>query len=114
MKEDPRVTRIGKILRMTSLDEFPQIINVLKGNMSIVGPRPQVVWEAEAYDEIALKRLNILPGVTGLWQVSGRASLSYEDMINLDIYYLENWSPGLDIRIILKTIPTILSRAGAY
>lgn len=114
MKKDPRVTRTGKILRMTSLDEFPQIINVLKGNMSIVGPRPQVVWEAEAYDEKALKRLNILPGVTGLWQVSGRATLSYEDMINLDIYYLENWSPGLDIQIILKTIPTILSRSGAY
>ncbi|MFH1380040.1 MAG: sugar transferase [bacterium] len=114
MKNDPRITTVGKILRAYSLDEIPQIINVLKGDMSIVGPRPQVIWEAEAYDDLAKKRLNIVPGITGLWQVSGRASLSYDEMIALDLYYLENWSPGLDIKIILMTLPTILSRSGAY
>jgi lipopolysaccharide/colanic/teichoic acid biosynthesis glycosyltransferase len=114
MKDDPRVTRIGKWLRKYSLDEVPQIINVLKGQMSLVGPRPQVLWEASAYDEWAKKRLNVLPGITGLWQVSGRAQLSYEQMIDLDIYYIEHWSPGLDLRILLKTIPTILLSHGAY
>jgi exopolysaccharide biosynthesis polyprenyl glycosylphosphotransferase len=114
MKNDPRVTKVGNILRVFSLDELPQIINVLKGEMSLIGPRPQVIWEANAYDENDRKRLNILPGITGLWQVSGRASLSYMEMIQLDLFYLENWTPGLDIKILLKTIPTILSRSGAY
>jgi len=114
MKKDPRLTRIGAILRMLSLDELPQLINVLRGEMSIVGPRPQVIWEAEAYDQYARKRLNVLPGITGLWQVSGRASLSYEDMIRLDIFYIENWSLGLDLKILLETIPTVLSGKGAY
>ncbi len=114
MKDDPRVTRIGKWMRKFSLDEVPQIINVLQGQMSLVGPRPQVLWEASAYDEWAKKRLNVLPGITGLWQVSGRAQLSYEQMIDLDVYYIEHWSPGLDLRILLKTIPTILMSKGAY
>lgn len=114
MKRDPRVTFFGKLLRRLSLDELPQFINVLRGDMSIIGPRPQVVWEAEAYDEYARKRLNVLPGITGLWQVSGRASLSYEDMIRLDIFYIENWSFGLDLEILLKTLPTILIGKGAY
>lgn len=114
MKDDPRVTRIGKWMRKFSLDEVPQIINVLQGHMSLVGPRPQVLWEASAYDEWAKKRLNVLPGITGLWQVSGRAQLSYEQMIDLDVYYIEHWSPGLDLRILLKTIPTILLSKGAY
>jgi exopolysaccharide biosynthesis polyprenyl glycosylphosphotransferase len=114
MKNDPRITAIGKVLRRYSLDEVPQLINVLRGEMSLVGPRPQVLWEAQAYDEWARKRLNVLPGITGLWQVSGRALLTYEEMIDLDIFYIEHWSPGLDARILLKTIPAVLSAKGAY
>lgn len=114
MKNDPRITKIGKLLRKFSLDEMPQFINVLRGEMSIVGPRPQVLWEAAHYDEIAKRRLKVLPGITGLWQVRGRSDLSYEEMIRLDIYYLENWSVALDLRIILSTIPAILSQKGAY
>lgn len=114
MKNDPRITRFGRVLRNFSLDELPQIINVLKGDMSLVGPRPQVLWEAAAYDEHAKRRLRIKPGITGLWQVSGRAALSYEEMINLDIFYLENWSLGLDLKILLRTIPAIFAKEGAY
>lgn len=114
MKEDPRVTRVGRILRRYSLDEIPQLFNVLKGDMSLVGPRPQVLWEANAYDERAKKRLNTLPGVTGLWQVSGRADLTYDEMIDLDLYYLEHWSPGLDLKILLRTLPSIIGGHGAY
>ncbi|OGS21276.1 MAG: hypothetical protein A2252_08400 [Elusimicrobia bacterium RIFOXYA2_FULL_39_19] len=114
MKNDPRITKFGKFLRKYSIDEIPQIINVLLGDMSLVGPRPQVLWEAQAYDDFAKRRLSVLPGVTGLWQVSGRASLSYEEMIELDIYYLENWSLGLDLKIIFKTFPAIFSKKGAY
>jgi exopolysaccharide biosynthesis polyprenyl glycosylphosphotransferase len=114
MKDDPRITRAGKFLRKYSLDEFPQIINVFLGDMSLVGPRPQVLWEAEHYDDTAKKRLRVMPGITGLWQVSGRAALSYEEMINLDIYYLENWSLGLDLKIMLRTLPAIFAKEGAY
>jgi exopolysaccharide biosynthesis polyprenyl glycosylphosphotransferase len=114
MKNDPRITSVGKWLRKFSVDELPQIINVLRGEMSLVGPRPQVMWEAAAYDDWAKKRLNVLPGITGLWQVSGRAHLSYEQMIDLDVYYIEHWSPGLDLRILLRTLPTILGSKGAY
>jgi exopolysaccharide biosynthesis polyprenyl glycosylphosphotransferase len=114
MRDDPRITKIGKLLRKFSIDEMPQFINVLRGEMSIVGPRPQVLWEAEHYDDIAKRRLKVLPGITGLWQVRGRSDLSYEEMIRLDIYYLENWSVALDIRIIVQTIPAILTQKGAY
>jgi lipopolysaccharide/colanic/teichoic acid biosynthesis glycosyltransferase len=114
MSNDPRITRIGKLLRRYSLDELPQIINVLKGDMSLVGPRPQVLWEAKAYDDWSKRRLRVLPGITGLWQVSGRAALSYKEMIELDIYYIENWSLGLDINIIFRTIPAVLTKQGAY
>lgn len=114
MKNDPRVTRIGRWLRRFSLDEIPQIFNVLKGDMSLVGPRPQVLWEAAQYDEHAKKRLRIKPGITGLWQVSGRASLSYQEMIDLDIYYLENWSLGLDLKVLLRTLPAVFAKEGAY
>lgn len=114
MKNDPRITFIGKILRKFSIDEIPQIWNVLKGEMSIVGPRPQVLWETAAYDEWAKKRLNVLPGITGLWQISGRAELTYQEMIELDIYYIENWSSGLDLKILLKTFPAVLFGKGAY
>jgi exopolysaccharide biosynthesis polyprenyl glycosylphosphotransferase len=114
MSNDPRVTKLGKFLRRYSLDEFPQLLNVLRGEMSLVGPRPQVLWEAAAYDDWAKRRLRVLPGITGLWQVSGRASLSYEEMIELDIYYIENWTLGMDIEILLKTLPAIFSKKGAY
>lgn len=114
LKNDPRITRIGKFLRKYSIDEFPQFFNVLKGDMSIVGPRPQILEETFFYNEYAKRRLAILPGITGLWQISGRADLSFEDMINLDLYYLENWSVGLDLEIILKTIIVVFSKKGAY
>jgi len=114
MSDDPRVTKMGKILRRYSIDELPQLLNVLKGNMSLVGPRPQVLWEAAAYDDWAKRRLRVLPGITGLWQTSGRASLGYEEMIELDIFYIENWSLGLDIKILFNTIYAIFSKKGAY
>ncbi len=114
MKNDPRITKFGAFLRRFSLDEIPQLINVLRGEMSLVGPRPQVLWEAAHYDDWAKKRLNVLPGITGLWQVSGRAELTYEEMIDLDIYYIEHWSPGLDIKILLRTLPAVLFAKGAY
>ena len=114
MTNDPRVTKFGRFLRRFSIDELLQLFNVLKGDMSLVGPRPQVLWEAAAYDDWAKRRLRVLPGITGLWQVSGRANLSYEEMIELDIYYIENWTPGLDIKILLKTVPAIFGKTGAY
>ena len=114
MKDDPRITKVGKWIRKFSLDELPQIWNVLKGEMSLIGPRPQVLAEAGGNPDWAKKRYRILPGITGLWQVSGRADLTYEDMMRLDIYYLENWSPGLDLNILLKTLPVVLGGKGAY
>lgn len=113
MANDPRVTKLGRFIRRFSIDEIPQIFNVLRGEMSLVGPRPQVLWEAAHYDDWAKRRLRVLPGITGLWQVSGRANLSYEEMIELDIYYIENWSLGLDIKILFKTFFVILSARGA-
>ena len=114
MKNDPRITPLGVFLRKFSIDEIPQIFNVLLGDMSLVGPRPQVLWEAAHYDDYAKKRLRVMPGITGLWQVSGRASLSYEEMINLDIFYIENWSLGLDLKILLRTLPAVFAKEGAY
>ncbi len=114
IKKDPRVTRVGRWIRRLSVDEIPQLFNVLAGDMSLVGPRPQLPKEAESNDEWARKRLNVLPGISGLWQVSGRAQLSYEEMIELDVFYIEHWSPGLDLKILLKTIPTVFGRQGAY
>ncbi len=114
MAKDPRVTRVGRFLRRWSLDEVPQLINVLKGDMSLVGPRPQIAREVETYDAAARRRLSMLPGITGLWQVRGRANLSQEDMIVLDLYYLENWSLALDLEILLRTVPAVLHGRGAY
>jgi exopolysaccharide biosynthesis polyprenyl glycosylphosphotransferase len=113
-KADPRITRIGKYLRKFSIDEVPQFINVLKGDMSIVGPRPPVPIEVERYSSWHKKRLRVRPGITGLWQVSGRSELPFEDMVRLDIYYIENWSLWMDFRIVLRTIPTVLFGSGAY
>jgi len=114
MRDDPRITRVGKFLRKYSIDEIPQIINVLKGNLSLVGPRPPIPSEVEKYEGWHKKRLNVKQGVTGLWQTSGRSDLNFEEMVRLDLYYIQNWSIGLDIKIILKTIPVILFGKGAY
>ena len=119
-KDDPRVTRVGRWLRRFSFDEFPQFINVWKGEMSVVGPRPLAVSTDEMegllseFGETARKRLNILPGITGLWQVSGRSDISSAQRFALDMFYIEHWSLGLDLEIILKTIPAMLSAKGAY
>jgi len=114
MKEDPRVTRTGKWLRKFSLDEFPQILNVIKGDMSLVGPRPPLPREVSGYNLHDWRRLEVVPGMTGLWQVSGRSSLTFDEMVRLDLFYIENWSMGLDITIIFRTIPAVLFARGAY
>jgi exopolysaccharide biosynthesis polyprenyl glycosylphosphotransferase len=114
MKEDPRRTRVGRIIRRLSLDEVPQLWNVLVGDMSLVGPRPPLPHEVEQYDEWHKRRLEVTPGLTGLWQVSGRSDLPFDEMVMLDLYYIENWSLGLDLKIILQTIPAVLSMRGAY
>ncbi|MEA3407725.1 MAG: undecaprenyl-phosphate glucose phosphotransferase [Chloroflexota bacterium] len=114
MRDDPRQTRVGRILRRTSLDELPQLWNVLKGEMSIIGPRPPIPSEVKGYESWHLRRLEVRPGITGLWQVSGRSDLTFDEMVLLDIYYIENWSPLLDLRILLKTIPTVILSKGAY
>jgi exopolysaccharide biosynthesis polyprenyl glycosylphosphotransferase len=110
---DPRVTRIGRLLRCTSLDELPQLINVLKGDMSLVGPRPPIAYEVEEYGQRELRRLSVVPGITGLWQVSGRSRLTFEQMIDLDLEYIDRWSFWLDIRILLRTPWVVLTRHGA-
>jgi exopolysaccharide biosynthesis polyprenyl glycosylphosphotransferase len=114
MRDDPRVTRVGRILRRTSLDELPQLWNVLRGDMSMVGPRPPLPSEVTEYIEWHKKRLEVRPGVTGLWQVSGRSLVSFDEQCLLDIYYIENWSLWLDFKILLRTIPQILFGNGAY
>jgi exopolysaccharide biosynthesis polyprenyl glycosylphosphotransferase len=114
IKEDPRITRVGRWLRRLSLDELPQLINVFKGEMSLVGPRPPLPSEVEHYQEWHKYRLNGPQGMTGLWQVSGRSELSFEEMVLLDIYYLEYSSPLMDLEILIKTIPAVISARGAY
>jgi exopolysaccharide biosynthesis polyprenyl glycosylphosphotransferase len=114
IKNDPRNTRLGRLLRRTSLDELPQLLNVLSGEMSIVGPRPAIPAEVELYQEWHKRRLEVPPGITGLWQVSGRSELTFDEMVMLDIYYIENWTPWMDIWIMLKTVPTVLFARGAY
>ncbi|MFC1559539.1 undecaprenyl-phosphate glucose phosphotransferase [Candidatus Margulisiibacteriota bacterium] len=113
-KEDPRMTRVGKFIRKFSMDELPQVFNVIRGEMSLVGPRPPVPREHERYTGWHKKRLRVNPGMTGLWQVSGRSELPFEDMVRLDVYYIENWSLWLDLKILLRTIPTVLFGSGAY
>lgn len=111
--DDPRITGIGRYLRRTSLDELPQFLNVLLGEMSIVGPRPPIPYEVEEYDLWHRKRLDMKPGITGLWQVSGRNRLTFEEMVKVDLYYIENWSLLLDLKIILLTLPAVLRGDGA-
>lgn len=108
VKNDPRITKVGKFLRRTSLDELPQLFNVLYGNMSIVGPRPPIPYEVEEYKIHQRKRLDMKPGITGLWQVSGRNRLTFEEMVRIDLFYIENWSLWLDLKIILLTFPAII------
>jgi exopolysaccharide biosynthesis polyprenyl glycosylphosphotransferase len=114
MKDDPRVTPIGRVLRRYSLDELPQLINVLLGSMSLVGPRPPLPREVEAYDQHVNRRFLVKPGVTGLWQVSGRSSLPWEETVRLDLYYVENWSLTGDIVILWRTLRAVARRDGAY
>ena len=114
MKNDPRVTRVGRFIRRTSIDELPQFFNVLFGQMSLIGPRPGLPREVIRYQPWQHRRLEVTPGLTGLWQVSGRSSLSFEDMVKLDIYYAENWSLLMDIKILFKTISAVVKCDGAY
>lgn len=113
VKDDPRITKTGRWLRRSSLDELPQLLNVLEGDMSIVGPRPPIPYEVEEYDIWHRKRLDMKPGITGLWQVSGRNRLTFDEMVRIDMYYIENWSLWLDLKIILLTLPAMLRGDGA-
>jgi exopolysaccharide biosynthesis polyprenyl glycosylphosphotransferase len=114
IKDDPRVTRVGRFLRRYSIDELPQLLNVLRGEMSLVGPRPLPLRDYVQLEDWHRKRYLVLPGMTGLWQVSGRIELTFDDLVRLDFYYLENWSVWLDISILAKTLPAVLARRGAY
>ena len=114
IRADPRTTRVGRFLRRTSLDELPQLWNVLRGEMSLVGPRPNIPQEVSSYLEWHKQRLQVPPGMTGLWQVSGRSLLSFDETVLLDLYYIENWSLWLDCKILLRTIPTVLTGEGAF
>jgi exopolysaccharide biosynthesis polyprenyl glycosylphosphotransferase len=114
IREDPRVTRVGRFLRRFSLDEIPQVANVLRGEMSLVGPRPLPLRDYQLLEDWHRRRYAVLPGMTGLWQISGRSGLSFDDLVRLDFTYIENWSIWLDISITVKTIPAVITRRGAY
>jgi lipopolysaccharide/colanic/teichoic acid biosynthesis glycosyltransferase len=114
VENDPRVGRFGSFLRKTSLDELPQFFNVLRGDMSLVGPRPIIPAELEHYGNRSASFLALKPGITGLWQISGRNDISYEDRVKLDIYYVENWNLILDVKILVKTAWVVLFGKGAY
>lgn len=114
IRNDPRRTRVGRWLRRFSLDELPQLFNVLKGDMSLIGPRPPFLHEVEKYEDWHRRRLDVAPGLTGLWQVSGRSDIPFEEMALLDIWYIENWSLSLDVKILLRTVPAVLFGYGAY
>lgn len=114
MKQDPRITRLGRVIRRYSIDELPQLFNVLRGHMSLVGPRPPLPSEVTGYDDYAHRRLLVKPGITGLWQVSGRSDLSWEDSLRLDLYYVDNWSLTQDLLILIRTVRAVISRNGAY
>jgi exopolysaccharide biosynthesis polyprenyl glycosylphosphotransferase len=114
LPNDPRRTMVGRFLRRTSLDEIPQLLCVLRGEMSLVGPRPPLVVEYERYEDWEKGRLEMRPGLTGLWQVRGRSDIDFDEMVLMDLYYIENWSLRLDLQILLRTIPAVLASRGAY
>ena len=114
MQSDPRVTKVGRLLRRYSLDELPQLVNVLRGDMSLVGPRPPLPAEVQRYEALASRRLHVRPGLTGLWQISGRSDLSWDDTVRLDLYYVDNWSMVQDLVILLKTLSAVIAARGAY
>jgi exopolysaccharide biosynthesis polyprenyl glycosylphosphotransferase len=114
IKDDPRITPVGRFIRRWSIDELPQLINVLKGEMSLVGPRPLPLRDFERMSEAHKRRLATIPGMSGYWQISGRSNLSFDDMVRLDLYYIENWTLSFDVKIILKTVGAVLRREGSY
>lgn len=114
MREDPRITQLGRFIRKYSIDELPQLLNVLKGDMSLIGPRPPLTDEVEQYTDYQWRRLDVRPGLSGLWQISGRNHVSFDEWVSLDIYYIENWSMKLDTKILFQTIPVVLFGKGAY
>ena len=114
LENDPRVTKIGRFLRKTSLDEIPQLLNILKGDMSVVGPRPIVEKEILKYGDFFEKIFSVKPGLTGYWQANGRSDTSYEERVKMDLYYIENRCLGLDIKIIIKTIISVVKKEGAF
>jgi lipopolysaccharide/colanic/teichoic acid biosynthesis glycosyltransferase len=114
IRNDPRLTRVGSFLRRTSIDELPQLVNVLRGEMSLVGPRPLPLRDVAQFSEAALmRRFSVYPGITGLWQVSGRCDLAFDEWIRLDLEYIDNWSLSLDFRILFRTLPAVLRGKGA-
>ena len=114
MVRDPRITPIGRFLRRSSLDELPQFLNVLRGEMSLVGPRPPISYEIEHYQDWHKDRLKVKPGLTGLWQVSGRSSVGFDEMVMLDLYYIAHWNLQLDLKIVARTVPAMVKGDGAY
>jgi exopolysaccharide biosynthesis polyprenyl glycosylphosphotransferase len=114
IKDDPRITKAGKWMRRYSIDELPQLFNVFKGDMSLIGPRPQVAHEVAQYDDAMARRLRVRPGMTGLWQVSGRSDLSVAEAIRLDLYYVDNWSMLQDLSILARTFGAVVGSDGAY
>lgn len=114
MRRDPRITRVGRVIRKLSIDELPQLINVFKGEMSLVGPRPPLPSEVDLYESWQRKRFEVLPGITGLAQISGRSDLSFDETLRFDFFYIENWSPLMDVKIMLKTLPGVVLGRGAY
>jgi lipopolysaccharide/colanic/teichoic acid biosynthesis glycosyltransferase len=114
LKLDPRVTKVGRVLRRYSVDELPQLLNVLRGEMSLVGPRPPLPSEVDRYGFVMRRRLLVKPGLTGLWQISGRSDLSWDESVRIDVRYVENWSLGFDLMILWRTLGAVLRGSGAY
>ncbi len=114
LRNDPRLHRLGKLLRRTSIDELPNLINVVRGDLSLVGPRPPLVCEVRSYDDFALRRLTVKPGITCLWQISGRSNVSFDEWMRLDNHYIDTWTPLGDFVILLKTIPAVVGGEGAH
>jgi lipopolysaccharide/colanic/teichoic acid biosynthesis glycosyltransferase len=114
VRADPRITRVGRVLRRWSIDELPQLWNVLRGEMSLVGPRPPLPAEVEQYEHHVSRRLLVKPGMTGLWQVSGRSDLQWDEAVRLDLFYVDHWSPIMDVVIICRTFAAVIKGSGAY